>query len=92
LGKHLTCHRNVESYGRFMPTVLPLKRMSRVQKLRAMEELWADISRDDDRYESPAWHKDALEEAKRAVESGKAKFSDWEEAKERLRRKIAKRS
>ncbi|HRP03614.1 MAG TPA: addiction module protein, partial [Opitutaceae bacterium] len=36
--------------------------MSRVQKLRAMEELWADISRDDDRYESPAWHKDALEE------------------------------
>lgn len=75
-----------------MPTVLPLKRMSRVQKLRAMEELWADISRDDDRYESPAWHKDALEEATRAVKSGKAKFSDWEEAKERLRRKIAKRS
>ncbi len=75
-----------------MPTVLPLKRMSRVQKLRAMEEIWVDLSRDEDRYESPAWHKEALQEAERAVASGKAKFSDWEEAKERLRRKIAKQS
>ena len=75
-----------------MPTVLPLKRMTRVQKLRAMEEIWTDLSRDDDRYESPAWHKDALQEAERAVASGKATFSDWEEAKERLRRKIGKRS
>ena len=66
--------------------------MSRVQKLRAMEEIWADLSRDDDRYESPACHNDALQEAERAVASGKAKFSDWDEAKERLRRKIAKPS
>lgn len=75
-----------------MPTVLPLKRMSRVQKLRAMEEIWTDLSRNESRYESPAWHKDALEEAERAVASGKAKFSDWEVAKERLRRRIGKRS
>jgi hypothetical protein len=66
--------------------------MSRVQKLRAMEEIWTDLSRDENRYESPAWHKDALEEAERAVASGTAKFSNWEEAKERLRRRIAKRS
>lgn len=66
--------------------------MSRVQKLRAMEEIWVDLSRDESRYESPAWHKDALQEAERAVASGKAKFSDWDEAKARLRRRITKRS
>jgi hypothetical protein len=66
--------------------------MSRVQKLRAMEEIWTDLSRDENRYASPAWHKEALQEAERAVASGKAKFSDWDEAKERLRRRIARRS
>jgi len=73
-----------------MPVVLPLKKMSRDEKLRAMEALWADLSQDEDRFESPAWHAQALREAERAVKSGKAKFSDWEEAKKRIRRKAAK--
>jgi len=75
-----------------MATVLPLKKMSRLEKLQAMEALWVDLSRDEDRLESPAWHGDALREAERAVSSGKATFSDWDEAKERLRRKAAKRA
>ena len=73
-----------------MADVLPLKKMSRVEKLRAMEALWADLSRDEDKFESPKWHEEALRDAERAVESGKAKFSDWEGAKKRLRRKASK--
>jgi len=73
-----------------MPVALPLKKMSRDEKLRAMEALWADLSKDDDRFESPAWHAQALREAERAMKSGKAKFSDWDEAKKRIRRKAAK--
>ncbi len=73
-----------------MPVALPLKKMSRGEKLRAMEALWADLSKDDDRFESPAWHAQALREAKRAMKNGKAKFSDWEEAKKRIRHKAAK--
>jgi hypothetical protein len=73
-----------------MPVVLPLQKMSRDEKLRAMEALWADLSKDDDRFESPAWHVQPLREAERAVKSGKAKFSDWDEAKKRIRRKAAK--
>ena len=73
-----------------MPVTLPLKKMSRDEKLRAMEALWADLSRDEDRFESPAWHAQELREAERAVKSGKARFSDWEEAKKRIRRKAAK--
>jgi len=73
-----------------MPVVLPLKKMSRNEKLRAMEALWEDLSKDDDRFESPAWHTQALREAERAVKSGDAKFSSWDEAKKRIRRKAAK--
>jgi hypothetical protein len=73
-----------------MPIALPLKRMSRDEKLRAMEAIWADLSQDEDQFESPAWHEKALREAKHAVNSGKAQFSDWEEAKKRVRRKAAK--
>ena len=64
--------------------------MSRDEKLRAMEALWADLSQDEDRFESPAWHEQALREAERAAKNGKAKFTDWEEAKKRIRRKAAK--
>ncbi len=74
----------------FMPVVLPLKKMSRDEKLRAMEALWVDLSKDDDRFESPAWHAPVLREAERAIKNGRAKFSDWEEAKKRIRRKAAK--
>jgi hypothetical protein len=84
------CHSEVEAYGHFVPIVLPLKRMSRDEKLRAMEAIWADLSQDEERFESPAWHEKALREAERAVKSGKAQFSDWEDAKKRLRRKAAK--
>ena len=64
--------------------------MSRAEKLRAMEAIWADLSRDADQFESPAWHEAALREAERALKTGKAQFSDWDEAKKRVRRKAAK--
>src|SRR5712691_11211828 len=35
-------------------------------------------------------HEQALREAERAVKTGKAQFSEWDEAKKRIRRKAAK--
>ncbi|HSH38080.1 MAG TPA: addiction module protein [Chthoniobacterales bacterium] len=64
--------------------------MSRSEKLRAMEALWADLSQHDETFKSPAWHETALQEAESAVRAGKAQFSDWAEAKKRIRRKAAK--
>ena len=73
-----------------MPVALRLKRMSRDEKLRAMEALWADLSQDEGQFESPAWHMQVLGESERAVKNGKARFRDWDEAKKRIRRKAAK--
>lgn len=72
-----------------MPFTLPLKKMSREDKLRAMEALWVDLTRDQDKFESPAWHAEALKETERRVAEGKAKISSWEEAKKRIRRKAS---
>jgi N-acetyl-beta-hexosaminidase len=73
-----------------MPLTLSLKKMSRTDKLRAMEALWSDLSRDEDKFESPAWHADALRAAEREIETGKAAFSDWDDVKKRLRRRAAR--
>jgi hypothetical protein len=68
-----------------METTLPLHRMSKEEKLRAMEELWADLSRDEAQIESPAWHGEVLRDREAAVQAGRDTFIDWETAKQQLR-------
>ncbi|HKQ83859.1 MAG TPA: addiction module protein [Steroidobacteraceae bacterium] len=65
---------------------LPLKRMTKVEKLRTMEELWIDITRDEAGYVSPSWHFDELRRTAAGIRSGAVKFTDWEVAKKSLRR------
>ena len=64
---------------------LPLHPMSQLEKLSAMEALWAELSRDEQALESPGWHADALRETKRRVSAGEEKPLDWEAAKKELR-------
>jgi len=64
--------------------------MTREEKLRAMEALWEDLSRDEEAIAPPAWHAVVLAETERAVREGRATFNDWEEAKERIRKRVAK--
>lgn len=75
-----------------MPISIPLQQMTREEKLRAMEAIWADLSQDDSKVESPAWHADELRVAEERVRQGKETFSDWNEAKERIRRKASEPS
>jgi hypothetical protein len=70
-----------------MNAALPLNRMTKEEKLRVMEELWADLSRDESQVESPAWHGDVLHERAEAVKTGKEAFMDWDAAKKQLREK-----
>ena len=70
-----------------MQATLPLDRMTKEEKIRVMEELWADLSRDETQVESPAWHGEVLRERAEAVKSGKETFMDWEVAKQKLRDK-----
>ena len=71
-----------------MAVNLPLDQMSVEEKLQVMEAIWADLSRYPESLESPSWHKEALEETQRRVESGEAVFSDWEKAKVSIRDRL----
>jgi hypothetical protein len=64
-----------------MEAILPLSQMSVAEKLRAMEAIWADLSRDETQLESPAWHGDVLRDRDERVKSGNESFMDWETAK-----------
>lgn len=70
-----------------MEAVLPLDRMTVAEKLRAMEMLWADLSRNETQIESPAWHKKILTKRLAKIESGKAEFLTLARVKKRLLKK-----
>jgi hypothetical protein len=73
-----------------MTNTLAITRMSREEKLRTMEALWDDLTRDESEVDSPGWHGLVLRETEQLVREGKAKFSDWQVASRRIRRKAAK--
>jgi hypothetical protein len=59
--------------------------MTTAEKLRVMEAIWADLSRNEIQVESPAWHEDVLKKREAKVKSGAESFIDWETAKKQLR-------
>jgi len=67
-----------------MPATLDLKQMSRPEKVRLMEEIWQDLSADEQEVESPSWHGEIIAERTAKVEEGKATFLTLEEMQARL--------
>ncbi len=70
-------------------TTLALNEMSLRDKLAAMEALWEDLSRTPSAIESPAWHKEVLEQRQTRVAEGKAGYTAWETAKADIRRQVS---
>jgi putative addiction module component (TIGR02574 family) len=68
---------------------LSLSQLSFVQKLNLMEALWADLSRDEKKLKSPAWHEAVLKDREEAFVAGKVTVSDWEQAKRRIKKKVS---
>jgi hypothetical protein len=71
-----------------MSVNLQLDKMTTEEKLRTMEELWVDLTRNQDSYESPAWHETVLKEREQRVKEGRATFIDWEQAKREIRDRV----
>ncbi len=66
-----------------------IRQLPRAEKLRLMEALWADLSRDEAELESPAWHETALKETQQRLANGQEQVLDWEQAKAELRKRPA---
>ncbi len=69
---------------------LPLTRLSFAQKLDLVEELWADLVKDEKKLASPAWHGDVLKEREEAYAASKLTVTDWEQAKKSIKKELFK--
>ncbi len=65
-----------------------LGKLTPTEKLRMMEVLWADLSRDEAGFPSPAWHEPVLRDRDERVRSGQETPLDWEAAKRQLRGRL----
>ncbi|MHC1728156.1 MAG: addiction module protein [Syntrophobacteraceae bacterium] len=57
---------------------MEIKKMSRIERLQAMEALWDSLLDEEAEIESPEWHRDIIEERKRKIETGEAEFISLE--------------
>jgi len=60
---------------------IEIKKMSIIERLQVMEALWDSLLYEESDIESPEWHRDILEDRKRKIKKGKAKFISLEELK-----------
>lgn len=65
---------------------LPLSKMSILDKISTMESLWDSLCEAPEMLPSPDWHQDVLADREEAVSNDKARFSDLNEAKQRIRK------
>ncbi len=59
--------------------------LPKIEKIKIMEFLWAELASAEEKYSSPKWHKDALSETERRMAEGTEKVIDWNQAKQLLR-------
>ena len=71
-----------------MREMIEVKKMTREQKLMAMEAIWEELQKDGGPIDSPDWHKNALRETEVRYEAGDEKSLDWQEAKKQLRKRF----
>jgi len=58
-----------------------LKNLNSVEKIQAMEALWESLNYSSQHIESPDWHKGVLEQRRKFLEKGEAKFISLKELK-----------
>ncbi len=59
---------------------LAIKQISRAEKLRATKDVWASLSREELRLESPTWHYQALQETIARYDAGQEQPIDRPDA------------
>jgi hypothetical protein len=71
-----------------MSQLIDIGHLSKEEKLRIMEAIWEDLSREEEQVDSPEWHHEALKETEERLRSGQEKLIDWDDAKKELRKRF----
>lgn len=83
------CSNSLPKYVVFVKTSLPLKEMTTGEKVRVMEEIWADLSDPDSDFAPRDWHGEVLEERRKGILNGSQQFTDWQAAKKEIRDRVS---
>ncbi len=62
-------------------TMAEISKMSASERLQTMEHLWSAICQDTVKPESPEWHRETLEQRRKRMQTGEAKFYSLDEVK-----------
>ena len=68
-----------------MDLTLPIEQMTTAEKIRALEAIWESLCRQPGDVTSPSWHGDILKTREKSVQEGTSQFTDWAEAKQKIR-------
>jgi len=71
-----------------MIDISTVKNLSIEEKLQVMEAIWQDLTADEQAFQSPAWHLEALKETEQRRKEGKEAVLDWGDAKKELRKRF----
>lgn len=71
-----------------MGVAIKLENLTTEEKISVMESLWEDLCRNASETLSPAWHGDVLSQREESITVGEASFSDWEDAKKKIRESL----
>ncbi len=61
--------------------ITEIHKMSILEHLQAMEELWDSLCHEENEIDSPEWHKEVLESRRGKIEKGDAEFVSLEDLK-----------
>jgi len=62
-----------------------IQKMPKTQMISIMEQIWTELSKEENSIDIPDWHLEELEKTENRIKKGKENFIDWESAKEAIR-------
>jgi putative addiction module component (TIGR02574 family) len=65
-------------------SIAEVKQLPLSEKLQIMEAIWEDLRATAEQVPVPAWHKELLDERRKAVEEGREEVLDWDSIKDSL--------
>ncbi|WP_364442420.1 addiction module protein [Nitratifractor sp.] len=69
--------------GRRVKVRIETEKLTTIEKIQIMEELWNDLSRDSE-FEMPQWHEKILSAREKELEVEKEALLDWDEVRKEL--------
>jgi putative addiction module component (TIGR02574 family) len=65
-------------------SIAEVKQLPLAEKLQIMEAIWEDLRARAEQVPVPQWHRDLLDERRKAVKDGREELLDWDSVKNAL--------